>query len=192
MYKITTYIKENEQLISQYISQCEYLWDDHMFYTRNAIISIPNKLSDTDAVVSRLLANQEQLGTIISPYYHETDVSSLVDLLKEHIRLVGNIALNSSTDTTDYTSLLYQNGINITNLMYNMNPYYWARGTTWPLWESHLNYVTEQITTRQNSMWEDDLVACDFNHSIMMDFARVYARGTVYKCLEMFSEPLLR
>lgn len=179
-------------MISNYMSRSEYLWTDHMFYTRNAIISIANKLEDTDTVVSRLLKNQEDLGSLISPYYNSTDVIALVDLLKEHVRLVGNIALNDPTDTTDYLELMNENGLNITNLMYSMNPYYWSRSTTWPLWQSHMDHVVTQITSRQNAMWDADITACDVNHEIISDFAKVYAKGTVYKCLEMFSEPLLR
>lgn len=191
MYKITTYIKENDQMISSYTAQSDYIWTEHLLYTRNAIISIANKLPDSDAVVNRLVLVQDQLGSLLSPYYNATDVTSLVDLFREHVRLVGNLALNDPLDTTEYAELLYENGMSISNLMYNMNPYYWSKAVTWPLWQAHINLVATQIKARQEGLWSDDIAACNKNHDTIVDFSKVFSRGTVYKNLEMFSDPLL-
>jgi len=45
------------------------LWEDHITYTRNYIISALADLLDVDAVAKRLLRNQNDIGDAIAPYY---------------------------------------------------------------------------------------------------------------------------
>src|SRR4051812_39140041 len=45
------------------------LWEDHITYTRNYIISALGGLPDADAIAQRLLANQADIGNAIKPYY---------------------------------------------------------------------------------------------------------------------------
>ena len=45
------------------------LWEEHITYTRNYIISALAGLPDTDAVAQRLLRNQDDIGNAIKPFY---------------------------------------------------------------------------------------------------------------------------
>src|SRR6185436_9114971 len=45
------------------------LWEDHITYTRNYIISALGGLGDADAVAARLMKNQEEIGNAIKPFY---------------------------------------------------------------------------------------------------------------------------
>jgi hypothetical protein len=47
------------------------LWEDHITYTRNYIISALNDLPDADAVAKRLSKNQDDIGNAVKPYYGE-------------------------------------------------------------------------------------------------------------------------
>jgi hypothetical protein len=47
------------------------LWEEHITYTRNYIISALGDLPDQDAVAKRLLRNQDDIGNAIKPYYGE-------------------------------------------------------------------------------------------------------------------------
>lgn len=192
MYKIITYVKEDEKRIADYKSKSIFLWNNHVLYTRNAIISIPNSLPDTDSIITRLLVVEDELGELIRPYYSDTDVNKLVTLLKEHIRIAGKIALNDVNDPTDYILLMENNGIAIVDLMSSMNPYYWPKTTTWPLWQAHMNHVIDQITYRRNSDWTNDILSVDSNNQVIENFANLYAKGTIYQNLEKFSEPVTK
>jgi len=44
------------------------LWEDHIVYTRNYIISALAGLGDADAVAQRLLKNQDDIGDAIKPF----------------------------------------------------------------------------------------------------------------------------
>jgi hypothetical protein len=44
------------------------LWEDHITWTRNVIISVDAGLPDLNTVVARLLQNQTDIGNAIKPY----------------------------------------------------------------------------------------------------------------------------
>src|SRR3989338_4380121 len=60
------------------------LWEDHIQYTRNYIISALADLEDVDAIAGRLLKNQDDIGDAIKPYYGEDAGKKLESLLKDH------------------------------------------------------------------------------------------------------------
>ena len=45
------------------------LWEDHVTWTRLAIISLTTGSPDTEATVGRLLQNQTDIGDAIEPFY---------------------------------------------------------------------------------------------------------------------------
>ena len=68
------------------------LWEDHITYTRNVIISFELNepaagvvLPDLNTVVDRLMQNQVDIGNAIKPYYGEEAGNQLTKLLHEHI-----------------------------------------------------------------------------------------------------------
>jgi outer membrane murein-binding lipoprotein Lpp len=62
------------------------LWEDHITYTRNYIISALAEFPDADAVAKRLLRNQDDIGDAIKPYYGAEAGKKLASLLREHIQ----------------------------------------------------------------------------------------------------------
>src|SRR5207245_11385906 len=61
------------------------LWEDHITWTRLAIISLEAGTPDTDATVARLLRNQTDIGNAIKPYYGNAAGNELTRQLRTHI-----------------------------------------------------------------------------------------------------------
>ncbi len=66
------------------------LWEEHIVYTRNYIISALAGLPDSDASAQRLLGNQDDIGNAIKPYYGVTAGKKLSALLREHILIAAD------------------------------------------------------------------------------------------------------
>src|SRR5688500_15711900 len=58
------------------------LWEEHITWTRMAIISLTTDSPDTDATVGRLLRNQADLGDAIVPFYGRAAGDELTRLLR--------------------------------------------------------------------------------------------------------------
>ena len=67
------------------------LWEDHVTWTRLAIVSFAAGLPDLQATEDRLLRNQTDIGNAIKPYYGQAAGNRLTALLREHI--LGAVAL---------------------------------------------------------------------------------------------------
>src|SRR5688500_2269021 len=67
------------------------LWEDHVTWTRLAIISLTGDTPDTEASVVRLLQNQTDIGNAIMPFYGEAAGEALTQLLREHILIAADI-----------------------------------------------------------------------------------------------------
>ena len=79
------------------------LWEDHVTWTRLAIVSFAGGLPDLPATEARLLANQVDIGNAIKPYYGRTAGNRLTALLKEHI--LGAVALLQAAKSGDQTQI---------------------------------------------------------------------------------------
>ena len=86
------------------------LWEDHITYTRNVIISFElnepdagTVLPDLGTVVDRLLRNQVDIGDAIKPFYGTEAGNQLTALLKEHI--TGAARVLTALKTNDQPAL---------------------------------------------------------------------------------------
>src|SRR5439155_1658291 len=69
------------------------LWEDHVTWTRLAIVSLVAGLPDTSATVDRLMKNQADIGDAIRPFYGDAAGDRLTALLKDHIAIAAEIIL---------------------------------------------------------------------------------------------------
>lgn len=182
MYQIVNYFHENSQAITDFKLMSRYLWDDHISYTRNTIISSLASLSDLDAVFQRLLKNQKDLGMFISPYFSTDEVSTFVTLLTTHITIAGDVIQGVPGAEEKWRS----NGHDIVNYMSTLNPMFWPVSKTSPLWTKHLDLTIAQIDSRKNSQWTNDVNAYDDNHKCMSEFADLFSNGIIYQNIGTF------
>jgi hypothetical protein len=85
----TVAIRNATQL--QFHDSMRKLWEDHVTWTRLAIVSFIDDNPDLQATVDRLMANQDDIGDAIKPYYGNTAGNQLTTLLKEHISVAVDI-----------------------------------------------------------------------------------------------------
>jgi hypothetical protein len=67
------------------------LWEDHVTWTRLAILSFLEDAPDVQATVDRLMVNQTDIGNAIKPYYGDAAGAQLTALLREHITVAVEI-----------------------------------------------------------------------------------------------------
>src|SRR5918998_87495 len=72
-------------------SDMRLLWEDHVTWTRLAVISLTTDAPDTEETVARLLRNQTDIGNAIKPFYGEAAGQELTRLLRDHILIAADL-----------------------------------------------------------------------------------------------------
>ena len=110
------------------------LWEDHVTWTRLAIISLTTGSPDTNATVARLLRNQTDIGNAIKPYYGAAAGKQLTKLLREHILIAADLIAAAKKGDQEATGAEQArwtaNADQIAALLNSANPRFWKLGAT--------------------------------------------------------------
>ena len=105
------------------------LWEDHITWTRLAIISLESGTPDTEATVARLLRNQTDIGNAIKPYYGKAAGNELTRQLRAHILIAADVIAaakaGDSAKLADAQARWVKNADKIAAVLNSVNPRYW-------------------------------------------------------------------
>lgn len=156
------------------------LWEDHISYTRNYIISALADLPDGDAVAQRLLKNQDDIGDAIKPYYGEDAGKKLSALLRDHILIATEVVkaakASNQTQLADAQKKWSANGRDIAAFLSGANPN-WPKGDLEAMLQKHLDLTTGEVVGRLKKDWNADIKSYDEGHAHMLMFADVLTDG---------------
>lgn len=165
------------------------LWIDHITWTRSFIVSDLASLEDNDAVVDRLLRNQDEIGNSIKPFYGEEAGDKFASLLREHIQIGAQVVdaakSGNKDDVEKYDKLWHENADKIAKFLNEINPYY-SYDTIKDMLYTHLQLVTDQVVARLNKDWKKDIEAYDKNEDHMINFADIIINGIIKKYPQKF------
>jgi hypothetical protein len=159
------------------------LWEDHITWTRLAIISFAHELPDLPATQDRLLRNQVDIGNAIKPYYGDTAGNRLTALLKEHI--VGAVALMTAAKAGDdalikqRTDEWYANGNEIADFLHEANPRNWSQGEMRQMMKVHLDQTLSEAVNRLTGKYADDVRDYDEIHDHILIMADSLSTGII-------------
>jgi hypothetical protein len=159
------------------------LWEDHITWTRLAIVSFAADLPDFNATAGRLLENQEDIGDAIKPYYGKRAGEQLTALLKEHI--TGAVELLKAAKSGDDTKFKqandawYRNGDEIARFLNKANPKYLRLGKVRALMRGHLDQTLEEAAARLKGDFAADISAYDEIHRHILMMSDTISSGIV-------------
>jgi hypothetical protein len=156
------------------------LWEEHITYTRNYIISALAGLPDSDAIAQRLLSNQDDIGNAIKPYYGDAAGTKLSKLLREHILIAADVvkaAKSGDKARLDEKQKKWSaNGKEIAAFLSAANPN-WPKKTLEDMLQRHLDLTTGEVVGRLQKNWTKDIVSYDEGHEHMLKFADMLTDG---------------
>ena len=159
------------------------LWEDHITWTRLAIISFAHDLPDLPATQARLLSNQDDIGDAIKPYYGKAAGNQLTALLKEHI--VGAVALLTVAKAGDQAGIeqrsaeWYANGNEIADFLHKANRKHWPKATMRKMMKKHLDDTLSEAVNRLQGKYAADARDYDHIHTHILEMADALTNGIV-------------
>ena len=159
------------------------LWEDHITWTRLAIVSFAGGLPDLPATENRLLQNQADIAAAIRPYYGAAASAKLRTLLRAHI--LGAVALLQAAKAGDNAALTrahdawYANGNDIADFLSGANPRNWPRGEMRTMMKTHLDETLKEAVDRLNGRFDADIRDYDAVHRSILEMADMLSDGIV-------------
>lgn len=165
------------------------LWEEHITWTRNYIISAIADLEDTGKVAERLLKNQDDIGNAIKPVYGDAAGKKLAALLKDHIMIATEVVTaaraGNNEELTKANRKWYANADEIAVFLSGANPN-WPKKTLEDMLHKHLEYTTQEVVSRLKKDWPADIEAYDKGHMHMLMFADTLTDGIVKQFPDTF------
>lgn len=167
------------------------LWEDHITYTRNYIISSLADLGDTGDVAGRLLKNQDDIGDAIKPVYGDDAGNKLAALLRDHILIATEVVkaakMGTKAELSNASKKWTANADDIAAFLSSANPN-WSKSGLEDMLHKHLEFTTQEVVSRLNKDWAADIRAYDNGHVHMLMFADVLSKGIVKQFPDKFSK----
>jgi hypothetical protein len=158
------------------------LWEDHVTWTRLAVISLTTGSPDTEATVGRLLQNQDDIGDAVKPFYGKAAGEALSRELRSHILIAADvIAAAKAGDPAalaDAQARWTANADAIAALLSSVNPH-WKLRTMERELHTHLSLTTDEVVARLQGDWAGDVAAYDKVHVHMLHLADLLSEGIV-------------
>jgi hypothetical protein len=159
------------------------LWEDHIVWTRLAIISLTTDAPDTEATVGRLLSNQTDIGNAVKPFYGKAAGDKLTAALRQHILIAADLVAaakaGDQAKLADAQSRWEQNADGIAAILNSVNPRFWKLATMKAEMHMHLALTTEEAVARLNADWKADVAAYDRIHRHILHMSDLLSAGLV-------------
>jgi hypothetical protein len=159
------------------------LWEDHITWTRLAVVSLAHDLPDLPATQARLLRNQTDIGNAIKPYYGRAAGNQLTVLLKEHI--TGAVALVQAAKAGDEVAVeqrsaeWYANGNEVADFLHEANPQNWPRKRLRRMMKGHLDQTLREAVHRLEGDYDADVRDYEEIHHHILAMADTLSSGIV-------------
>ena len=164
-------------------SEMRRLWEDHITWTRLAVISLTTDSPDTQATVGRLLANQTDIGNAVKPFYGRAAGAELTKQLRSHILIAADVVAAAKAGDApklrDAQARWAANGDAIATLLAGANPRHWKPAVMKAELRTHLKLTTDEVVARLQGKWAADVAAYDRIHRHALHLADLLSAGLI-------------
>jgi hypothetical protein len=157
------------------------LWEDHVTWTRLAIVTFADGSASFDATATRLLKNQDDIGDAIKPFYGEAAGERLTALLKDHIGIAVQLlqaAKNGDSAAFDKANAdWYVNADDIADFLAAANARYWPQDTMRAAMKAHLDQTLAEASHELTGEYAKSVADYDEIHHHILGMADVLSTG---------------
>lgn len=148
----------------EYRNDMRSLWEEHVAWTRMAIISLTYNLPDVDFVLTRLLKNATDMGNMIRKLYGDLAATTYANLIQEHLLLAADLV--KATLAGDEQAAMtaeqkwYANADQIAKFLSSVNPYL-PENAVREMFYHHLDLTKQEASFMINKDYQKDIEVYD-------------------------------
>ena len=163
--------------------QMRKLWEDHIIWTREAIVSFAADGADLQPALDRLLRNQKDIGDAVKPFYGKQAGDQLTELLEEHINGAVDLLVAAKSgvqeDFDAAKAAWYRNGREVADFLHGANPRNWPKGEMRAMMKTHLDQTLSEAAHRLAGQYKADIRDYDAIHHHILEMADTLSDGIV-------------
>jgi hypothetical protein len=159
------------------------LWEDHVTWTRLAIVTFAADYAGFNETAGRLLQNQVDIGDAIKPFYGDAAGAQLTALLRDHITIAVEIlqaAKAGNTDAFDDASARwYLNANDIADFLSAANPKFWPKEMMRADMKTHLDQTLAEAAHELAGNYPDSVADYEAAHLHILAMADMLSSGII-------------
>ena len=163
--------------------QMRKLWEDHVTWTRLAIVTFADGSAGFDATAARLMQNQDDIGDAIKPFYGDAAGDQLTALLQDHISIaVQLLQAAKAGDNAAFqqaSTAWYANANDIADFLAGANPRYWPQDSMRAAMKAHLDQTLAEASHELTGDHAASVADYDEIHHHILGMADVLSSGII-------------
>jgi hypothetical protein len=163
--------------------QMRKLWEDHIVWTRAAIVTFAAGSDGFDASAARLLRNQVDIGDAIKPYFGNRAGNRLTSLLHDHITIAVEVLQAAKAGDQaafdDARTRWYANGQDIADAISALNRQVWPRAAVRDMMRTHLDQTLAEASAELTGDYAASVHSYDEIHHHILEMADALSSGIV-------------
>ena len=164
--------------------QMRKLWEDHVTWTRLAIVTFADGSPSFEVTAARLMQNQDDIGDAIKPFYGKAAGEKLTALLKDHIgiavQLLQAAKVGDDQAFQAANAAWYQNADDIAGFLAKANPRDWPKATMRAAMRTHLDQTLAEASHELGGQYTASVKDYDEIHHHILDMADVLSSGIIH------------
>ncbi len=168
---------------SDFHDQMRKLWEDHITWTRLAIVTFADGSPGFGSTADRLLQNQTDIGNAIAPFYGRAAGDRLTALLRDHITIAVELlqaARAGDTDAFDAARVRwYANGNDIADFLSAANPRSWPADVMRADMKEHLDQTLAEAGHELDGEYEASVADYEVIHTHILMMADRLSAGII-------------
>jgi hypothetical protein len=182
-HSITDNLPRQLQAMLAFQDQMRKLWEDHIVWTRQFIVTVAHDLPDATPTLNRLLANQVDIGNAFRRFYGNTTANRLTQLLTEHIQIAGQILTAAKAGdaggVATGNAAWIVNADQIARLWSQINPRNWPFAAMSAHMQEHLTLTLDEAVARLTGDFAGDIAKYDEVHASILEMADMLSTGII-------------
>jgi len=170
--------------------QMRKLWEDHVTWTRLAIVTFADGSAGFNATAGRLLQNQTDIGNAIKPFFGDAAGTHLTGLLHDHITIAVELLQAAKAGDTnafnDANTRWYANANEIADFLASANPKFWPQDVMRAAMKTHLDQTLAEASHELGADYGASVTDYEAIHLHILDMADLLSSGIIRQFPQMF------
>lgn len=185
MNDITGDMEEDDQDMDNHdmddlMNQFRMLWEQHVFWTKLAVMGLIHELPETDIILQRLLRNPVDFADVMKSYYGDEAAQNFADLLTAHLTIAAELIraakAGDNEAMTEADQRWRENADQIAELLGSLNPD-WSVDDWSAMMNEHLDLLSADVSDMLAENYQESVNNFDEIEMQALEMADVMAEG---------------